>query len=309
MKNTIIQKSVLILTFFLSLLLVYNTNIVYAAPQTPSKISKLTISNDGNVITLKWSKSKNTKKYQVYEKKGKKFKLIATTKKNKYSKKVKPGTYSFKIRGVNGKKYGKYSKTKSIMVIDDGDFQNVDRVWEIKDGYYTAGVDIPAGKFDITPTGGIGYVSSDEDSANLCSSGYDSKKYGEYANSYKNYKLKKGEILEVQGVQIKITYSVVSSDVIGRVYDNENAIELSAGNYEVGKDLVPGRYNVKYVSGEGGYVSSNRSEGECILSSNIDGDSKTDEYVDCVSNVLLEQGEVIEVTSGLTVLFVPEKSK
>ena len=64
---------------------------------------------------------------------------------------------------------------------------------------------------------------------------------------------------------------------------------------------------MKYISGEGGYVSSDRYEGECILSSNMDGDPKTGEYVDYVSNVVLKKGETIEVTSGLKVKFIPEK--
>lgn len=183
-------------------------------------------------------------------------------------------------------------------------FEDVAKTWELGEGFYTAGVDIPAGRFDVTPTGGIGYISSENDFANLRGPGYEDE--DGYANSYKNYKLAVGETLELQGVQIRIDYSVINSDIKGRQYDESKAIELSPGNYIVGKDIDAGRYNVQYVSGEGGFVSSERIEGECIISSNMDGDPETDEYVDFISNALLVDGEEFNITTGLTLLFIPE---
>ena len=188
--------------------------------------------------------------------------------------------------------------------IPDEDLSAVQTEWMLQDGYYVAGIDIPAGTFDVAATGGIGFISSPYNSANLRGAGYES--FGDYYPTFKNFKLEKGDILEIKGVQISITYSKVTSTTTGRIYDETKSIELTPGNYLVGKDIPAGMYNVRYVSGDGGFVSSSRDEGDFIISSNMDGDSSTGEYVDFVSNILLVDGEEFEVTSGLVVSFIPE---
>ena len=67
-----------------------------------------------------------------------------------------------------------------------------------------------------------------------------------------------------------------------------------------------GRYNTTTDTGECGFVSGDRSSGDCSVSSNLDGDPKTGEYTDYVSNIVLRKGETVEVSSGLVVLFIPE---
>lgn len=182
-------------------------------------------------------------------------------------------------------------------------FDDVETIWSVAQGYYTAGVDIPAGTFDITGVAGIGFVSAPSNAANMCGPSYDDE---DYTETYRNFSLEEGDIFWVTGVQVQLDYSKITSDVTGRTYDESAALELGPGNYVVGTDIPAGRYNVRYISGDGGFISSDRYDGDCIASGNMDGDPDTGDYTDLISNVVLEDGETIEVTSGLTVSFIPE---
>lgn len=102
------------------------TDEVSAASKTPTKVKSISVKSDyaSGGVTVKWSKAKNVKYYYVYyaTKKNGKYKLITTTPKiqNKidinYS--LKPGTkYYFKVRGVNGKKKGKFSSAKAATAV------------------------------------------------------------------------------------------------------------------------------------------------------------------------------------------------
>lgn len=86
--------------------------------KTPRKVSglKATIS-EKKVITLKWKKAKGAKKYQVFLATKKKFKKQKTTKKCIFIYKGKPGgVYKFKVRGISGKKNGKFSKICTVKI-------------------------------------------------------------------------------------------------------------------------------------------------------------------------------------------------
>lgn len=92
-----------------------------AAVKKPAQV-KITKSTVGKTwASLKWKKAKNAKKYQVYQKKGKKYKRIKTVKgtKTKISKLKQGTTYKFKVRGINGKKKGRFSKIETIKTKKD----------------------------------------------------------------------------------------------------------------------------------------------------------------------------------------------
>ena len=182
---------------------------------------------------------------------------------------------------------------------------SISKVYVLKEGYYTAGIDIPAGVFDAVGIAGCGYIIGDSTGVNIKGKDYDDQ--DSYTTTFRNFTLKKGEVLEVRGVEVQLTYNVFYSGFTGRTYDTSRSFTLTPGYYIVGRDLAAGRYCVKYVSGGGGYVSSDRWEGTGILNANMDGDPETGVYCDYVSNVILTTGETIEVTSGLTVMFIPEK--
>ena len=184
------------------------------------------------------------------------------------------------------------------------DYSDVQAEWELQDGYYIAGIDIPAGVFDATAIKGIGNIYSCSDSANLKGPEHDG--HDEYSLSFRNFRVEESDTLEVKGVQVKLTYSIIQSHVAGRTHDEKSAILFGPGNYIVGRDIPAGMYNVRFVSGVGGCITSDRAEGDFILFHNMDGDPETGDYVDLVSNILLVKDELFTVTTGLTVAFIPE---
>lgn len=292
--------------------------IVKKIKTNPLAVTRLTGSSKGTItVKLSWKKASAAKRYQIFRKTpgSKTWKKIATVKSSKttYSNTgLTPNTkYQYKVRayktyiskGKTKYKYGKYSNVITLTT------KKPLKTITLKDGYFTAGVDIPAGVFDVTATAGVGYILSDIDSANLRGPEYkksDFDDFYDYYRSFANYHFPKGDLLEIKGVQIKIYYTKITASASGRKYNESSGIELNPGYYKVGTDIAPGRYCVKYISGEGGYVDSDREDGDCIISSNMDGDPKTGDYTDYVSNVLLKNGEKIHVTDGLTVLFIPE---
>ena len=95
-----------------------------SAAATPAKVTGFSIYNiQDSVLGLKWKAAKNAKKYQIYYKKSsaKSWKSKTITKKTftnngkkVFVKSLTPNTkYKVKVRAVNGKKYGKWSTTKS----------------------------------------------------------------------------------------------------------------------------------------------------------------------------------------------------
>ena len=89
-----------------------------AKAKKPAKVKLVSAKRSGFKMTLKWKKAKNAKKYQVYVKAGQaKWKLKKTLKKTTFSMNGAEGTeYSFKVRGVNGKKKGSFSSVKKISI-------------------------------------------------------------------------------------------------------------------------------------------------------------------------------------------------
>ena len=93
-------------------------NDVYAAAKAPAQVKSLKVSKKTtSSLAIKWGKAKSAKKYEVAYKteSASKFKSVKTSKKNYTIKKLKEGTtYEVKVRGINGKKYGKWSSTKKM---------------------------------------------------------------------------------------------------------------------------------------------------------------------------------------------------
>ena len=90
----------------------------FAASKKPAKVKISSLKASGLKMTLKWKKAKNAKKYQVYMRAGSQaWKLKKTLKKTVFSMNGAEGTgYSFKVRGVNGKKKGSFSAVKKISI-------------------------------------------------------------------------------------------------------------------------------------------------------------------------------------------------
>lgn len=96
------------------------------AVKKPAKVKiKQAKNNKKKTVSLSWKKASNAKKYQVQYSFNKKFKKVkkyktktVTTRKLKYTikKLKKKKTYYFRVRGVNGKKYGVWSKVKKVKI-------------------------------------------------------------------------------------------------------------------------------------------------------------------------------------------------
>ncbi len=92
------------------------------ATAKPSKVKKVTAKNNKKKsIKITWKKTTNAKKYQIQYSTSKKFKkkvVTKTTKKLKYTIKkfAKGKTYYIRVRGINGKEVGKWSKIKKVKI-------------------------------------------------------------------------------------------------------------------------------------------------------------------------------------------------
>lgn len=80
-----------------------------------TKTTKITKAKAGKKkVTLTWKKAKGATKYQVYQLKGGKWKVVKTVKKTSATIKVgKKGTYKFRVRPIKGSYIGIESKVKS----------------------------------------------------------------------------------------------------------------------------------------------------------------------------------------------------
>ena len=122
-KSSLMSKFMVLLLAF-AVVFTYSVmpmNQAYAASaKKPAKVAiKTAKAASASSVKVTWKKAKNAKKYEVYystkAKKG--FKKGATVKASKKAatvKKLKAGTkYYFKVRAVNGKKKGAFSKVKA----------------------------------------------------------------------------------------------------------------------------------------------------------------------------------------------------
>ena len=177
--------------------------------------------------------------------------------------------------------------------------------WELKAGYYYAGIDIPAGKFDATALSGAGNLSS----SNMFNGGVN-EMFGIdtdsdwYIDSYKGIKLPEGEYLNISSnLTVKLDYKTITAGASGRKFNEEKAFDLSSGNYTSGEEFTPGIYNIVAVSGLGNLSSSNMYEGGLNEMFGVDADN-TGWYIREFDNVSLPEGTDLEV-AGITIKMIP----
>ena len=122
--NSICRKvSVVIIaiTMLAAMIPAMQENVFAAKAKKPAKVKKVEISvAEDNSVTVTWKKSKNAKKYVVSVKDGST--KLTSTKKVKSAKLTFQGgndiKYTIKVRGINGKKKGKWSKAASVTTVD-----------------------------------------------------------------------------------------------------------------------------------------------------------------------------------------------
>ena len=93
----------------------------YAASKKPAKVKGLKVTvSEKNKVTVTWKKAKNAKKYEVSIKDGSS--KLTSTKKSKKCKITFQGgnavKYTVKVRGIKGKKNGKWAKAVNVTTND-----------------------------------------------------------------------------------------------------------------------------------------------------------------------------------------------
>lgn len=175
----------------------------------------------------------------------------------------------------------------------------------LKTGYYTVGVDIPAGTYTLTAVAGNGNVNS----SNMYDGGLNeimSAQTDEYSISeFKNAKLETGVTLNLSGtIELKLSCdSAEVSEIEARNNPLTEEVQLGSGNYVAGTDFPAGEYDVIAVDGSGNVSSSNMYDGGLneIFSTETDGFSISE-----FKNAQLKEG--VELTiSSCTIKLVPSK--
>lgn len=172
-------------------------------------------------------------------------------------------------------------------------------------GNYTAGIDFPAGTYDIEAISGNGNVSSD----NMYDGGLNAimgvKEDEMYQKSYSNISLPKDTVLSVYGgVTIKIHSDSASGEALTpREQPNTEEVELGNGNFVAGTDFPAGVYDIVAVSGSGNVSSDNMFEGGLNA---IMGTKKSDLYEKEYKNIDLAEGVTLKV-DGVKIKLVPSK--
>ncbi len=187
---------------------------------------------------------------------------------------------------------------------------------ELSSGHYTAGIDFPAGKYDIEAVAGGGNVISD----NAFSGGINAvlgvaEKNQEigtdmYEQKYSNIDLPEGAKLSISGVTVKIS----SDNASGTPLQTRNqaiteTIDLGNGNFVAGTDFPAGIYDIVAVSGGGNVNTDNMMNGgiNAVLGvSSKNQELGSDMYEQEYKNVEFPEGTTITI-SGVQIQLVPSK--
>jgi hypothetical protein len=184
---------------------------------------------------------------------------------------------------------------------------------ELMSGHFTAGIDIPAGTYDIEAVEGAGNVTSSNlldgginammgvpDSSNPAADLYEQK--------YSNIKLPKGTVLSVDKVKVKLTSQNAAVDAMApRTEDTANKVTLDNGNFTAGTDFPGGVYDIIAVSGSGNVSSSNLLDGGInAMMGTEDANSIIDAYEQKYQNISLPKDTTLTI-DGVTVDLIPVK--
>lgn len=174
---------------------------------------------------------------------------------------------------------------------------------DLSAGYYTAGIDFPAGTYTITAVSGYGNVSSD----NMYTGGLNeilSNPADEYSiDTFNNARLDSGVVLSV-GSTCVIHLSSPEADVSGvnpRGQSEAAPIDLGSGNFVAGTDFPEGIYTV-IGTGEAGNVSSDNMYAGGL--NEIMGPGGDDFSIHEFKNATFEAGTTLSI-SGTSVQLVP----
>ncbi|SDM54261.1 zinc ribbon domain-containing protein [Acetanaerobacterium elongatum] len=176
---------------------------------------------------------------------------------------------------------------------------------KLSNGHYTAGIDFPAGVYNIKAVSGGGNVSS----SNMYDGGLNAvmgvaEKGDMYQQEYSNIELPENTVLSISGVVINIVSENPSTAPLKkREQPNTKEISLGNGNFTAGKDFPAGVYDVIAVSGAGNVSSDNMYEGGLNA---VMGTSSDELYQKQFKNIELNTGVRLTI-SGVKIKLVPSK--
>lgn len=185
---------------------------------------------------------------------------------------------------------------------------------EIGSGNYTAGIDFPAGKYDLVAVAGGGNVSS----SNAFSGGVNAimgvaekntNGIDMYEQEYSNIDLPLGETLSLSGVTLKITCDEADGAALTpRNQSITDAVELGNGNFVAGEDFAVGVYDISATSGGGNVSSDNAFSGgiNAILGTADKNSNGMDMYEQLYRNIDLSEGVTLTV-DGVKLSLTPSK--
>ncbi len=181
---------------------------------------------------------------------------------------------------------------------------------EFSSGNYTAGIDFPAGTYDIVAVSGGGNVSS----SNAFSGGINAVMGTEdqnelvdmYEQEYSNIDLPDGVVLSISGVTVRLTCDDASgAPLTPRNQEITETVELGNGNFVAGEDFPAGVYNIVAVSGGGNVSSSNLYDGGInAIMGTEDQNELMDMYEPEYKNIDLPEGTTLTI-DGVQVQLVP----
>lgn len=177
----------------------------------------------------------------------------------------------------------------------------------LSSGYFTAGVDFPAGEYDIEAVKGNGIIFS--------SNAFEGGVHGtigvddDYKPKYSNIVLNDGAILYLNEVNVKIkSLKVYDSKLKAREQPNKMTVSLGEGKYKAGSDFPAGVYDVVAARGAG-QVEHGKSGildlglGSVYLSTENHAMNKYSQPY--YKNVTFNKNDIIKVSEGIEIYLIP----
>lgn len=169
-------------------------------------------------------------------------------------------------------------------------------------GNYTVGIDIPAGKYNLTAQSGYGNVNS----SNMYSGGLNEIMGTEQSaqKTFTGAKFDKDVTLSISG-SLTLQISSDAADVQNLTTRKNTATKeytFSSGNYTCGTDFEPGEYVITAASGYGNVNSDNMYDGGLneVMGTTNGGLSQ-------FSNAEFKDGAKLTVSGGVTIKISPSK--
>ena len=163
-------------------------------------------------------------------------------------------------------------------------------------GIYTAGLDIPAGRYNLVAYSGRGNVISKAGVNEIM--GYPADDH--YIDRFNGLSLSNGDKLKIGGTLVLFVHSdnAKINNMGARQIMDEYEVYLSPGNYIAGIDFPIGVYNVVGSSGSGNVICRDADLNEIFSTVN------DDHYIVQFNNAAFKEGSELEV-SGCSITLVP----